>query len=248
MEYTVITGASSGIGKAMAYQFAKEHHNLVVVARRSSELEKMKLDIEANHGVKVEVITCDLSIEANAYDLYEKLKAFEIGTLINNAGYGNFNNVWEVDIPHMTRMIDLNVKSLSILSMLFTRDYKDKEAQLINVASVGGYLTMATAATYVATKFYVSAFTESLANELKAAGAPMKAKILAPGPVETEFIDVANQTAKNEIDGSIFTFHTADEMAAFTYQLWKSNDVVGIVNMQDMSFTTRGPIHPAFGV
>ncbi len=249
MSYTLITGASSGIGKAMAYKFAAEEHNLIITARRLEALKEIKKDIEAKDEVKVEVIDCDLSVEENAYKLYEKVKGFELNALINNAGYGNFNFLWDVDLPHMTKMIDLNVKSLSILSTLFTKDYKDKEAQLINVSSIGGYYSMATAATYVATKFYVAAYTESLAQELKANNLPMKAKVLAPGPVETEFVDVANQTAANKIDPSTFgTFHTAEQMADFTYQLYKSDDVVGIVNFADMTFTTRGAIHPAFNL
>jgi len=245
MSYVVITGASSGIGKSIATTFAAKGHNLILTARRVSVLENMKRDLEAAHGVKVEVLASDLSVEENATKLYEDLSSYELTALINNAGFGNFNMLWDVDIPRMMNMIELNVKSLSILSMLFTKDYKDKEAQLINVASVGGYMTMPSAATYVATKFYVSAFTESLAQELNAAGAPMKAKVLAPGPVETEFIDEANKTAKTEIDDSGFTFHTADQMAEFTYQLFESEDVVGIVDMSDMSFSTRDIIHPA---
>lgn len=248
MKYTLITGASSGIGKAMAYKFASEGHNLVIVARRLEVLNELKKDIEAKHKVKVEVIDCDLSVEENAYKLYNQIKDLELNVMVNNAGYGNFNFVWDIDLPHMTKMMDLNVKSLSILSSLFTKDYKDKDAQLINVSSIGGYYTMATAATYVATKFYVSAFTEALAAELKMNNLPMKAKVLAPGPVETEFIDVANKTAANEIDPSMFgTFHTAEQMADFTYQLYKSDDVVGIVNYPEMTFTTQNAIHPAFG-
>lgn len=248
MSHVVITGASSGIGKSIAYTFAAKGHNLVLTARRVSVLEEIKQDIESTHGVSVDVIGADLSVVENASRLYQDLSGYDITALINNAGFGNFNMLWDVDIPRMMSMIDLNVKSLSVLSMLFTRDYKDKPAQLINVASVGGYLTMPSAATYVATKFYVSAFTESLAQELKAAGAPMKAKILAPGPVETEFIDEANKTAKQEMDGSGFTFHTADQMADFTYQLFESEGVVGIVDMSDMSFSTRDVIHPSFAL
>lgn len=249
MKYTLITGASSGIGKAMAYKFASVGHNLVIVARRLNALNDLKEDIEAKHKVKVEVIDCDLSVEKNVYKLYEQLKRFELNVMINNAGYGNFNFVWDVDLPHMTKMMDLNVKTLSILSSLFVKDYKNRDAQLINVSSIGGYYTLATAAIYVATKFYVSAFTESLAQELKMNNLPMKAKVLAPGPVETEFVDVANKTAVNEIDPSMFgTFHTAEQMADFTYQLYKSDDVVGIVNYPDMTFTTQNAIHPVFGI
>lgn len=217
MRYVLVTGASSGIGKSIASTFAAKGHNLILVARREQVLQDLKQELEAEHSVQVEVIASDLSVEANAIKLYEDLSGYELEAMINNAGFGNFNMLWEVDVERMSNMIDLNVKSLSVLSMLFAKDYKDKEAQLINVSSVGGYMTMPGAATYVATKFFVSAFTESLAQELKVIGAPMKAKVLAPGPVETEFIDQANKTAKNEMDGSAFTFHTADQMAGFTY-------------------------------
>ena len=84
MSYTLITGASSGIGKAMAYKFAAEAHNLIITARRLEALEEIKKDIEAKNEVKVEVIDCDLSVEENAYKLYEKVKGFELNALIFN--------------------------------------------------------------------------------------------------------------------------------------------------------------------
>ncbi len=248
MSYVLITGASSGIGKSIAATFAAKGHNLILVARRLAVLEEIKQELESAHAVEVVVIGSDLSVEANAIALYEQVSSYELTALINNAGFGNFNMLWDVDMERMSNMIDLNVSSLSRLSMLFSRDYKDKEAQLINVASVGGYMTMPGAATYVATKFYVTAYTESLAMELKAAGKPMKAKVLAPGPVETEFMDQANKTAKNEMDASGFTFHSSDQMAEFTYQLFESDDVVGIVDMSDMSFKTQDVIHPTFSI
>lgn len=248
MSYVLITGASSGIGKALANKFASEGHDIIITARRINVLEAMKTDIEAEHNVDVVTIESDLSVEENAYKLYEQIKAYDVLTMINNAGFGNMNNVADVDISRMVGMINLNVTVLTILSTLFTKDNQDKEAQLINVASVGGYMTMAGGATYVATKFFVSAFTESLALELRLAGSPMQAKVLAPGPVSTEFLEVANTDAKNALDESAFgKLHTPKEMADFTYQLYQSTDVVGIVDMATMTFTTKGAIHPAFG-
>ena len=246
MNYTLITGASSGIGKSLAYKFASKGHNLIIVARRHDILLDMKKEIEEKHSNKVETIECDLSKDENAHALYDQVKDFEITTWINNAGFGNFNTTWDVDTDHMDNMIGLNIQSLWTLSTLYTKDYQDKEAQLINVSSIGGYNTFPMAATYIATKFFVSAFTESLASELKMFQKPLQAKVLAPGPVTTEFNDVSNVTAKNALDVESLgiPFMTADKMADCAYELYESDDVVGIVNPEDLSFKTCGPIFP----
>lgn len=251
MNYTLITGASSGIGKSLAYKFASQGHNLILVARRINILLEMKKEIEEKYGNKVEAIECDLSQGENAHALYQQVSDFEINTWINNAGFGNLNNLWDIDTAHMNSMIGLNIESLWILSTLYTKDYQDKDAQLINVSSVAGYETMPTAATYVGTKFFVSGFTESLASELKLSGKKMKAKILAPGPVATEFINVANVTAKNKFNDSDydgFKFMTSEQMAEHAFQLYESDEMVGIVDAKDLSFKTSGPIFPMFNL
>jgi short-subunit dehydrogenase len=142
MKYTVITGASSGIGYESALSFASRGKNLVIIARRKEHLEKLKSEIaQINPNLDVVIRTTDLSVSANAYKLYESLHDFQIETWINNAGFGNFASVGEQNLNKIEDMLHLNIESLTILSSLYVRDYSNVEdTQLINVSSGGGYL------------------------------------------------------------------------------------------------------------
>ncbi|MCI8529594.1 MAG: SDR family NAD(P)-dependent oxidoreductase, partial [Lachnospiraceae bacterium] len=179
--YTVITGASSGIGCETAKAFADRSKNLIIAARRTENLETLKREIAEQYpALDVVVRTVDLSVLENVYQFYSSLKGFQLETWVNNAGFGNYDSVAQQDLEKIDTMLRLNVEALTILSSLFVRDYKDvSETQLINLSSCGGYTIVPTAVTYCATKFYVSTFTEGLAWELIESGARMRAKVLA---------------------------------------------------------------------
>ena len=202
MKYTVVTGASSGIGYETALAFAARGKNLIVAARRKEQLEELKSEITRNYpDVDVVIRATDLSVSENAHKLYEGLQEFQIETWINNAGFGNFATVARQDLDKISAMLHLNIEALTILSSLYVRDYSNVEGtQLINVSSGGGYTIVGNAITYCATKFYVSAFTEGLSHELNSQGALMQAKVLAPAATETEF-------AKRSFDISEFEYH-----------------------------------------
>lgn len=104
MKYTVITGASSGIGYETALAFASRGKNLILVARRKEELEKLKSEIaKINSNLDIVIITTDLSITNNVYDLYENVKDYKIETWINNAGFGNFATVGDQNLNKIER-------------------------------------------------------------------------------------------------------------------------------------------------
>ena len=118
-KYTTITGASSGIGYATAKAFAKRGKNLIIVARREDELEKLKKEVfELNSTLEVIIKVCDLSVLSNVYQLYEGLKDYCIETWINNAGFGNYNSVAKQDLKKIETMLRLNVEALTVLSSL----------------------------------------------------------------------------------------------------------------------------------
>lgn len=99
MKTVLITGASSGIGKALSYKFAVEGFNLIIVARRIEALEQIKQDIESKYpAIKVHIETADLSKDGSAKQLYEKLNSFQIDVLINNAGFGDYGFPWDVNL------------------------------------------------------------------------------------------------------------------------------------------------------
>lgn len=246
MKYTVITGASSGIGYETALAFASRGKNVVLVARRKDQLEEVRSEIARIHPeVDVVIRATDLSVTDLVYKLYESLQPYQIDTWINNAGFGNFASVGAQDLNKIDTMLHVNVEALTILSSLFVRDYSKVEGtQLINVSSGGGYTIVGNAITYCATKFYVSAFTEGLSHELKNQGAHMQAKVLAPAATETEFAKRALDLNAFEYQGTVPKFHTAKEMAGFMLDLYDSDKVVGIVNGLTYEFELRDAIFP----
>ena len=248
-KYTVITGASSGIGYETAKAFAERGKNLVITARRVNNLEMLKQEILEEHpDLDIVIRSTDLSIPENAYLLYEGLKDYEIETWINNAGFGNYDSVADQNLEKAGTMLHLNIEALTILSSLFVRDYKDtEETQLINVSSAGGYTIVPTAVTYCAAKFYVSTFTEGLAWELKEAGAKMRAKVLAPAATKTEFGMVANNVRDYDYDKSFGTYHTSRQVADFLLKLYDSEKVVGMVDRESFSFRLADPLFPYAG-
>lgn len=248
-KYTVITGASSGIGYETAKVFAGRGKNLIITARRRDNLETLKKEILEEHpALDIVIRSTDLSIPENAYLLYEGLKGYEIETWVNNAGFGNYDSVAAQDLEKAGTMLHLDIEALTILSSLFVRDHKDVEGtQLINVSSCGGYTIVPTAVTYCAAKFYVSAFTEGLAWELEEAGAKMRAKVLAPAATKTEFGMVANNVSEYDYDKSFGTYHTSKQVAGFLLELYDSEKVVGMVDRESFSFRLSEPLFPYAG-
>ncbi|XXM72478.1 SDR family NAD(P)-dependent oxidoreductase [Lysinibacillus sphaericus] len=246
MKYTVITGASSGIGYEAALAFAARGKNIIAVARREDKLNNLKETVTSSHpDVDVVVKTADLSNIDEVYSFYEFLKDYDIETFINNAGFGNFDSVAEQELTKIQSMLKLNIEALTVLSSLFVRDYEHiAGTQLINISSGGGYTIVADAVTYCSTKFYVSAFTEGLARELASKGAAMKAKVLAPAATETEFAQRSLDLNEFEYSGSVPQYHTAKEMARFMLELYDSEKVVGIVNGETYEFRVTDPIYP----
>lgn len=237
-KFTVITGASSGIGYETAKAFAERGSNLILIARRKDRLETLRREILTLYpALDVVVKATDLSVSQNVYRLYEDIKSYPLQIWINNAGFGNYDSVGHQDLKKISQMLHLNVEALTILSSLFVRDFKDIEkSQLINVSSCGGYTVVPNAVTYCAAKFYVSAFTEGLSWELKTAHAKMQAKVLAPAATKTEFGRVANDVAEYDYDKLFGTYHTSAQIAAFLLELYDSDKVVGLVDRETFSF------------
>ncbi len=242
-KYTVITGASSGIGYETAKAFAGRGSNLILVARRKDRLEALRQEILSCYPtLDISIKVTDLSIPDNALRLYEEVKEYPLQTWINNAGFGNYDTVSHQDLNKIIQMLHLNVEALTVLSSLFVRDFKDVEGtQLINISSAGGYTIVPTAITYCATKFYVSTFTEGLARELKENGCKMQAKVIAPAATKTEFGKVANNVTEYDYDKTFGTYQTSAQVAEFLLELFDSDKVVGIVDRESFSFELREP-------
>ncbi len=248
MKYTVITGASSGIGYESALAFAAKGKNLILVARRLEKLEQLQHQIMQSHPqLDVKAVQSDLSSTEQVYALYNELKAYEIETWINNAGLGEAALVTGHRLDTIEMMLRVNIEALTILSTLYVRDYANVEGtQLINVSSALGYMIAIGSVAYSASKYYVSAFTEGLAKELQLSGAKLQAKVLAPAITDTEFAQKSMHHPGDDYHFSSPKHHTAQEMAAFMVQLYDSNEVVGIVDLE-YQFNLRAPIYPTIG-
>lgn len=183
----LITGASSGMGKDMAIELSNRGYDLVLVARRKEKLEEIKKQLKTN----VEICVMDISIEDNCYKLHKQYNDIDI--LINNAGFGLFGKFNETDINKELQMIDTNIKAVHILTKLYLQDFiKKNSGYILNTASTAGFFSGPLMATYYSTKGYVLKLTEAINEELRHIKSKVYVGVLCPGPVNTEFNDVAN--------------------------------------------------------
>lgn len=243
-KYTVITGASSGIGYETAKAFANRGSNLIIIARDKEKLEKLKSEIlQQNSEVSVIIKNVDLSISENLYKLYSDLESYEIQTWINNAGFGNYQKVANQNLLKIENMINLNIRAVVILSSLFVKDYENVEGtKLINISSAGGYTIVPNAVTYCASKFFVSAFTEGLAQELQKSNAKLQVKVLAPAATKTNFGNIANDILDYDYDKSFGKYNSSEQMAQFLVELYESDKVVGTIDRESFEFKLSNPI------
>lgn len=183
----LVTGASSGIGRDIARELSKKGYDLVIVARNKERLEELKQELKT----KVEVISLDLSKKENCMKLHEEVK--DIDVLINNAGFGDFGKFVDTDIEKEIQMIELNITSVHLLTKLYLKDMVNKnQGRILNVASIAGFMPGPLMATYYATKNYIVRLSEAIREELKKQKSDVKISILCPGPVKTNFNNVAN--------------------------------------------------------
>ena len=186
----LITGASSGIGREFALYLAELGYDLIICSRSTDKLNALKDEIK---NVSVRVITIDLSRESDAFDLYEHLKEEDIDVLINNAGFGAFGKFLNLPLEREVELIHTNVSSVHILTKCFLKDMQSKNSGLIlNVGSMAGFSAGPKLSSYYASKNYVVRLTQAINEELRRDGSKVKISVLCPGPVETNFNNVAN--------------------------------------------------------
>lgn len=232
MKYTLITGASSGIGYELAKVFAGHGHDLILVARTEKKLKELAQDLEKQHRIKAVVVACDLSLPNSAQGLYEQIRAqnLEIDNLVNNAGFGSHGVFAESSLMNIQSMIQVNITTLTELCRLYISDMlKEKSGRILNVASTAAFQPGPMMTVYYATKAYVLHFSEGLYEELKATGISVTA--LCPGPTQSNFGAAANAS-----DLPIFntiSIPTSEDVAKYGYDsLMKQKPIAihGFVN------------------
>jgi short-subunit dehydrogenase len=186
---TLITGASSGIGAALAREFACHGHRLVLTARRVPELNALADAIAAEfpRSARPYVIAADLGEPDGVARLAASLQAqgLEPAILVNNAGFGLYGDAATIDRARHSALVDLNNRALTDLTMRCLPSVTRHKGGILNVASIAGFMPGPGMAVYHASKAFIVSFTEALHEELKADG--VKVCALCPGPVPTEF-------------------------------------------------------------
>lgn len=192
----LITGSSSGIGAALAHEFSRHGHELVLTARREAELNALADALAAKFAhlgrKRPRVIAADLSQPEGVARLAAALQdaGLEPAILVNNAGFGLLGDVAQLDRAGQLAIVDLNNRALTDLTLRFIGSITRHKGGILNVASIAGFLPGPGMAVYHASKAYVVSLTEALHEELKAEG--VKVCALCPGPVPTEFNDRAS--------------------------------------------------------
>lgn len=184
----LITGASSGIGRDMAIELDKKGYDLVLVSRDKEKLEQVKNKLK---GKNIEIIVKDLSSEENCKELYSMV-GDNIDVLINNAGFGIYGEFTETSLDKEMEMIKTNIVAVHILTKLFLKGMvKRNQGHILNVASVAGFMPGPLMQSYYASKSYVVRLSEGIREELNKKKSKVKISILCPGPVDTNFNNVA---------------------------------------------------------
>ncbi|WP_327361244.1 MULTISPECIES: SDR family NAD(P)-dependent oxidoreductase [unclassified Streptomyces] len=188
---TLITGASSGLGAEFARQLAARGSDLVLVARREDRLKELAGQLSAAHGVAVEPIAMDLSVDGSGELLAAEVdrRGITVSSVINNAGFGTYGRFHEEDAQRLRQEVGLDVMAVVDISRAFIGRLRSRgEGVLLNVASMAGYQPVPNMAVYGAGKAFVLSFTEALWQESHGTG--LRVMALSPGATKTEFFDV----------------------------------------------------------
>src|SRR5688500_3158649 len=215
----LITGASSGIGRALAHLFAQDGYTLVLVARRAVVLEELAAELSRQYQASVRVIAIDLADPAAALQLHADLQraGIVVDVLVNNAGFGAQGAFAGLPLERQLQMIHLNVTALTALTRLLLPSMLERgRGGILNVGSTAAFQPGPFMAVYYATKAYVVSFSEALAEELSGSG--LRVSCLAPGPTATAFASEAGAAGSRLFRGETMT---ADEVARIGYEGWK---------------------------
>jgi short-subunit dehydrogenase len=208
----VVTGASSGIGAAIAEALARRGHGLTLVARREDRLTELASRLHDRHGVRAGAVSCDLATDDERDRLVAEVDrlGLEVEILVNNAGFGSSGDFIGADRERQVEMVKLNCETVVDLSGRFAPQMAQRgRGAIINVASMAAFQPLPGQTTYAATKAFVLSFTEALHQELKGDGVTVSA--VCPGPVRTEFMDAAGISRADRTPGIIW--QSAEQVA-----------------------------------
>lgn len=248
-EAVLVTGASSGIGEAIARRFARAGHDLVLVARTRARLDALAAELRERHPVAVTVEATDLSRAGAATKLATKLarRRLAIGVLVNNAGINAVGEFHEMPTSTSLDVIALNVAAATEMLSAFVPPMVERgRGRVLNVASTSSFVPVPYMATYAASKAYLLSLTESLAEELGVHGVTMTA--LCPGVTETPMLTAMEKADPALTRAVSFTVSDVDEVADEGYQACMAGEVIRVPGYVNLLTTLSSRMMPRWVV
>lgn len=238
---TLITGASAGIGVALAWTFARHGHGLMLVARREQNLLQLADEIAAQGLTRPLCLAADLSRSDAPAQIAEAMArhAVEPDHVVNNAGFGLLGLAGALDRAEQAAMVDVNVRALTDLSLAFVDTLERRRGGILNVASVAAYLPGPGMAVYYATKAYVLSFSEALHWELRPRG--IRVTALCPGPVPTEF---QARAGFSKDTGTDLLTQSAERVAEIGYRSLQRGERVAVPGIGNWTITAVARLLP----
>ena len=239
----LITGATGGLGKEFAKLFARDGYNLLLTGRKEEKLALLKNEVETTYNVKAEIFACDLSKAGATEKLFSfvKEKQAEVTALVNNAGFGDFNEFYRANEEKLADMVQVNVAVPTLLTRMFLPAMvQRKRGVILNVASVAAFAPGPLMSVYYATKAYMLSFSEGLYQEMKKYGVTVTA--LCPGPTQTGFESAAALEQSGLFKN--LKIASAERTAAFGYKKCKKGKAVAIHGFSNRVLTFFMKISP----
>ena len=230
IRYTLVTGASTGIGNELSKLFAKDKHNLILVSRNKNKLQSVKNEL-LKYNIDIKILALDLESSEDIQSLfnYIEINKLAVNILINNAGIGTFGDFNDIEWSKEEALIDINIKALTQLTKYFLPKIIDyKNGGVLNVASTAAFCSGPRMAAYYASKAYVLNLTEAIYEEYKGNG--INISCLCPGPVKTSFQGKAgikkSESAKKYL-------MDAEEVAKVCYKDFNKGKLIIIPGMKN---------------
>jgi short-subunit dehydrogenase len=234
----LITGASSGIGEALAREFARQDYDLIITARRSDRLSA--LAGELSELVAVDIVTCDLGAANGPASLISAIDALgkDVDILVNNAGIAHHDDFHGSNFQQVEQLVSLNINALTNLTHHFIQPMVKRGAgKILNVASVAAFQPVPSMAVYAASKAFVLSLTESLSEELRGTGVSITA--LCPGLTKTALVeDLMAQ------DVPEFMMSSTKDVAREGYNALMANEVIRIPGVANQAAVTWAQHQP----
>ncbi len=235
-KWALITGASSGIGREFAIQLSKKGLNIIAVGKNEERLAQTVETVKKISDVKIISYAVDLSLQENVRSLIVDLSKYQIDLLINNAGFGLYGEFTELELSDIEKMIEVNIKTLTVLSHVFSKQMiARKFGGIINIASVAGHIPLPYFSAYAATKAYVYNFSLGLWAELRKHN--IHVLCVSPGPTETRFFERAFRNQNLQKFGSRMQ---PDEVVSGALKAFEKGKAVYVPGLKNKLITFLG--------